>query len=453
MLQENEELLNKEELNVNETLKLLLRRTAAISTAQFDLQLRYEHNASLAEQVSQQYSDITAAFQVQQEDVSDRLKMHTTEFNSLTRTVNSLLFERSSINESLSKLTNFTEQLSVSIGLNGLPLNDIHEQSMSKGEDVQGRSASTSAAPSTQLQMVLPPTSSNVHPSASQRTLFTRVLRDGTIVDDAGNKLGHRPAPLSLSGSKQSRPRHVVNQQSTQTKKRKRGNSASRRIQKRATEREINMGGARAEHTKIFNDQTTLHVLRSREGFYILKLSHLLSNQEFPDIILEQMFRWNDLKAERRLTMQRDKAGYWINKEMQIRRDALKEDWKTNVPDYPKPEEVLNRPSLISGTPVPKSVWNPADCFYMTNDEKYEDLVYLSKIYQLQGVIQSRMENAWLWGRHLWNEVAMKEFREIPTYKEKVRKGIELERDTRKLLENYELDSMEFAPEFFPGVV
>ena len=88
----------------------------------------------------------------------------------------------------------------------------------------------------------------------------------------------------------------------------------------------------------------------------------------------------------------------------------------------------------------------------MTIDEKDEDLVYLSKIYHLQGIIQSRMENAWLWGRYLWNEVAMKEFREIPTYKERVRKGIELERDTRKLLENYELDSIEFAHEFFPGV-
>ena len=62
LLQENEELLNKEELDVNETLKLLLRRTAAISTPQFDLQLRYEHNASIAEQTSQQYSDIIAAF-------------------------------------------------------------------------------------------------------------------------------------------------------------------------------------------------------------------------------------------------------------------------------------------------------------------------------------------------------------------------------------------------------
>ncbi len=150
--------------------------------------------------------------------------------------------------------------------------------------------------------------------------------------------------------------------------------------------------------------------------------------------------------------MQKDKAGYWINKEVQIRREALKEDWKTNVPDYPKPADVMNRTSLISGMPVPKAVCNPADCFYMTDEEKYEDLVYLSKIYQLQGIIQSRMENAWLWGRHLWNEVAMKEFRKIPDYKEKVRKGIELERDTRKLLENYELDSIEFAPEFFPGV-
>src|SRR6266480_3421147 len=161
--------------------------------------------------------------------------MHTTEFNSLQRTVNDLLFERSSINESLSKLTDFTDKLSVSIGLNGLPLTNIPEQSMSKGEDIQGRSASTSAAPSTQLQMVpfstLPLTPSNVHPSASQGTLFTRVLGDGTIVDDAGNKLGHRPAPPSLSGSRQSRPKHVINQQSTQTKKRKRGNSASQRIQ------------------------------------------------------------------------------------------------------------------------------------------------------------------------------------------------------------------------------
>ena len=88
----------------------------------------------------------------------------------------------------------------------------------------------------------------------------------------------------------------------------------------------------------------------------------------------------------------------------------------------------------------------------MTDEEKYEDLVYLSKIYQLQGVIQSRMENAKLWGRHLWNQVSMKEFRKIPDYKERVRKGIELERNTMKLLENYERDSIEFAPEFFPGV-
>ena len=88
----------------------------------------------------------------------------------------------------------------------------------------------------------------------------------------------------------------------------------------------------------------------------------------------------------------------------------------------------------------------------MTDEEKYEDLVYLSKIYQFHGIIKSRMENAWLWGRHLSNQVAMKEFSKIPDYKGKVRKGIELERDTRKLLENYELDSIEFAPELFPGV-
>ena len=88
----------------------------------------------------------------------------------------------------------------------------------------------------------------------------------------------------------------------------------------------------------------------------------------------------------------------------------------------------------------------------MTNEEKLEALVYLSKIYEFQGVIQYRMENAWLWGRHLWNQVSMKEFRKIPDYKERVRLGIELERNTRKPLENYERDSIEFAPEFFPGV-
>ncbi len=212
--------------------------------------------------------------------------------STLTRTVNSLLFERSSINQNLSKLTEFTDKLSVSIGLNGLPLTDIPEQSMSKGEDIQRRSASTSADPSTQLQMVpfSTPLTTSTPSSAHKRVLFTRVLGDGTIVDDAATYLGlvPRPAPqLSFSGSRHSRPRHVVNQQSTQTKKRRRGSSASQRIQRRATEREMNMGGARAEHTKIFNDQTTLHVLKSRQGFYILKLPHLLSNQEFPDIILE----------------------------------------------------------------------------------------------------------------------------------------------------------------------
>ena len=46
----------------------------------------------------------------------------------------------------------------------------------------------------------------------------------------------------------------------------------------------------------------------------------------------------------------------------------------------------------------------------------------------------------------------MKEFSKIHDYKGKAREGIELERDTRKLLENYELDSIEFAPEFFPRV-
>ena len=117
----------------------------------------------------------------------------------------------------------------------------------------------------------------------------------------------------------------------------------------------------------------------------------------------------------------------------------MKEDWKTNDPGYHKPDDVTMR-------------LGPADCFYMTNEEKIEDLVYLSKIYQFQGVIQSRMENAWLWGRHLWNELAMKEFRKIPDYKDRVRKGIELERNTRKLQENYQRDSIEFAPEFFPGV-
>ena len=366
--------------------------------------------------------------------------MHSTEFNSLTRTVNSLLFERSSINESLSKLTNFTEQLSVSIGLNGLPLNDIHEQSMSKGEDIQGRSASTSAAPSTQLQMVLPPTSSNVHPSASQRTLFTRVLRDGTIVDDAGNKLGHRPAPLTLSGSRQSRP----------LAKRKRGNSASRRIQKRATERERDRVGAHAEYTKIYNGQTVQHVFRTHLGLYIIKLHHLLSNAEFPTVILDQMFLWNDLKANRKLTMQKDQARYWLNKEIQIRKDALKTNWKDNIPDYRKPQDVVTRPGILSGRPTPTLGWQPIDCFYMSVEEKDEDLVYLSKIYRSPAIIRSQMENAWLWGRHLWNETAMERFKDIPDYKERVRRGISLERDTRKLLENYELDSIEFAPECFP---
>ena len=66
--------------------------------------------------------------------------------------------------------------------------------------------------------------------------------------------------------------------------------------------------------------------------------------------------------------MQRDKAGYWLNKEVQIRREALKEDWKTNEPDYHKPDDVTKRPGLISGMPTPKVAWNPADCFYMTNE-------------------------------------------------------------------------------------
>ena len=75
MLKENDDLLNQEELDVKETLKLLLRRTAAISCAQFDLNLRYEYNASKAEQTSQQYKDIIDAFKDQKDDVSDRLKM------------------------------------------------------------------------------------------------------------------------------------------------------------------------------------------------------------------------------------------------------------------------------------------------------------------------------------------------------------------------------------------
>ena len=82
----------------------------------------------------------------------------------------------------------------------------------------------------------------------------------------------------------------------------------------------------------------------------------------------------------------------------------------------------------------------------MSVEEKDEDLVYLSKIYKSPAIIRSHMENAWLWGRHLWNEVAMLRFKDIPDYKERVRRGIGLKRDTRKLLENYEIDSIEFAP-------
>ena len=157
-------------------------------------------------------------------------------------------------------------------------------------------------------------TPSSAHPSARNRVQITRVLGDGAIVDEDRRVIGHQPRPappLSLSGSRQSRPRTTGNQ-STHTRKRGGSSSASqqKRNQRRATERERDRGGVRAEHTKIYNGQTTLHVLKSQNYFYILKLPFLLSNQEFPDIILEQMFLWNDLKAERRLTMQKDKAGY-----------------------------------------------------------------------------------------------------------------------------------------------
>ena len=162
------------------------------------------------------------------------------------------------------------------------------------------------------------------------------------------------------------------------------------------------------------------------------------------------MFLWNDLKANRKLTMQKDQARYWLNKEIQIRKDALKTNWKDNIPDYRKPQDGVTRPGILSGRPTPTLGWQPIDCFYMSVEEKDEDLVYLSKIYRSPVIIRSQMENAWLWGRHLWNETAMGIFKDIPDYKERVRRGISLERDTRKLLENYELDSIEFAPECFP---
>ena len=191
--------------------------------------------------------------------MSDRLKMQTTEFNSLQRTVNSLLYERISINDSLSKLTDFTDKLSVSIGLNGFPLTAIPEQSMSKGEDIQGRSASAIADP-TQLQMIpfsTPLTSStpsSAHPSTPHRVQITRVLRDGAIVNEDGEIIGHEPRPtlpLSLSGSRQSR--HTTANQSTVTKKRRGSSSASqqKRTQRRATEIERDRVGAHAEHTNI----------------------------------------------------------------------------------------------------------------------------------------------------------------------------------------------------------
>ena len=87
-------------------------------------------------------------------------------------------------------------------------------------------------------------TPSLAHPSAYKKVLFTRVLGDGAIVDDAWNMIGQEPRPapqLSLSGSRQSRPRTTGNQQSTHTKKRRGGSSASQqqRNQRRATEKEI----------------------------------------------------------------------------------------------------------------------------------------------------------------------------------------------------------------------
>ena len=95
----------------------------------------------------------------------------------------------------------------MSIGLNGLPLTDIPEQSMSKGEDIQRRSASTIADPPTQLQIVpfstpLTTSTPSAHPSAPHRVQITRVLRDGAIIDEEGNVVGQVPRPtlpLSLS--------------------------------------------------------------------------------------------------------------------------------------------------------------------------------------------------------------------------------------------------------------
>ena len=81
---------------------------------------------------------------------------------------------------------------------------------MSKGEYIQGRSASASADP-TRLQMIplstplTSSTTSSAHPSAPPIVQITRVLRDGAIVNEDGEVIGHDPRPtllLSLSGSR-----------------------------------------------------------------------------------------------------------------------------------------------------------------------------------------------------------------------------------------------------------
>ena len=67
---------------------------------------------------------------------------------------------------------------------------------------------------------------------------------------------------------------------------------------------------------------------------------------------------------------------------------------QSNIPDYIKPQDVTTRPGILSGRPTPTLGWQPIDCFYMSVEEKDEDLVYLSKIYRSPAIIRSQMENA-----------------------------------------------------------
>ena len=81
--------------------------------------------------------------------------------------------------------------------------------------------------------------------------------------------------------------------------------------------------------------------------------------------------------------------------------------------------------------------------FYLTKEEYESDLRFLDKIYEEKEPSDLKIENSWIWGRHLWIE-EYKKFGANLAYKTLCQYSRKTEVQLQSMLLNYESDMRQY---------